>query len=124
MERAKGGDPSAATQIYWTSKTLGDNELKETALSLLKDHPTNIGKYYYHRFTSAPDSSKNGIDSAMWYMRIAVENWRSPFITDEQFKLQTDQHANSIALLRKNAESGNEDAVWMVDQLKAEGLLN
>ncbi|MDA1029531.1 MAG: hypothetical protein O3B41_10845 [Bacteroidetes bacterium] len=122
--QAEAGDPSAAYQVVWTAKMLDDAQLKEEALSRLKDHPTTIGKYFYHRFTAAPDSSKNGIDSAIWFMRVAIENWRSPFITDEQFKLQTDHHANSIAVLRKNAETGNVEAIWMVDQLKAEGLLN
>lgn len=122
--QAEAGDPSAAYQVAWTAKMLDDAELKEEALSLLKDHPTTIGKYFYHRMTSAPDSSKNGIDSAIWGMRVALENWRNPRSTDEEFKLQTANNARALATLRQNAEIGNEDAIWMVDQLKSEGLLN
>jgi len=124
IEQAAGGDPSAAAQIFWTAKMLGDAELKEKAVSLLRDHPTAIGKFYYQLFTSAPDSSKNGVDSALMHTRVAIENWRSPFASDAQFKLQTAQNANSITLLQQNAASGNEDTVWIVEQLKAEGLLD
>ena len=82
IEQAEGDDPSAAAQIFWTAKMLGDAELKEKAVSLLRDHPTPIEKFYYQLFTSAPDNSRNGVDSALMHTRVAIENLRSPFASD------------------------------------------
>ena len=54
---------------------------------------------------------------------MALENWRWPGSSDEEFAQQSAQHAKSIATLKENAALGIEDAIQIVEQLRSEGLM-
>lgn len=123
IARAEQGDPSAAFQLHMSARYTGQTLLVEKALDILKDSPTEVGKYYHYRATTPSDSSQNGRESAFRMMKVIIENWRNPHFTDKQFEAQTTQNNSSIALLLENATQGSEDAIWIVDRLKAEGYL-
>jgi hypothetical protein len=123
LERAENGDPYAAIQMGWISRSLNDATLNEKALSLLKTHQTAVGQYFYYLLTKNPGPSINRQPSALLYSRMALENWRWPGSSDEEFAQQSAQHAKSIATLKENAALGIEDAIQIVEQLRSEGLM-
>ncbi|NQV74230.1 hypothetical protein HQ496_14020 [bacterium] len=124
LERAENGDPYAAIQMGWISRSLNDATLNEKALSLLKTHQTAVGQYFYYLLTKNPGPSISRQPSALLYSRMALENWRWPGSSDEEFAQQSAKHAKSIATLKENAALGIEDAIQIVEQLRSEGLMD
>jgi hypothetical protein len=119
-QNARSGDPSAIMQLY----RIGQNHTGELdsneAIAMLRDHPSALARYYLDIWIEKRydwDSREGVLASA----RVSVENFLPPSLTEEQIASSTDSAKRQLNQLRNAADSGNADAVWVVEQLLAEG---
>jgi hypothetical protein len=119
-QRARSGDLFAIMNLYWTGRNHTGQIDANEALTMLKEHPSAMARYYEDMLVEKK-YDWNSREGVLLAARASAENWLSPAMTDEMRQSATESSQRMLNQLRIAANNGNEDAVWVLEQLLADG---
>ncbi len=119
--RAEGGDPSAMMQLFQFGKTRSRAKEMNRGAELLRAHPSAMAQYYLSVFVNhdLDFGSKEGI---LLSTRVAIENYPLVRLTPDQKQQRFESAQRQLTLLQQSATNGNEGSLWVIEQIKNEGL--
>jgi len=119
-QRARSGDPTAIMSLYKIGKNHTDEIDEGEALEMMKQHPSALARYYLQVVIEKRHElvSREGV---LLMARTLVENFIPPALTSEQRTEFIDGSRRRLKQLRFAANNGDEDAVWVLERLLAEG---
>jgi len=123
LEKAKENDLSAIFYVLQGSWFGADDSLTSRAQAMLRDHPSATAKMYVELLFDR-SVERGSREATLLYTGSALENWRPPQMEDAQFDEQSKRNEQQVATLLEQAAKGYEDAIWVLDQLKADGLID
>lgn len=117
--KAELGDPSSMLKLYYFGKTLTGGKDMASAIELLESHDTAVAKSILYHFIEhyEPLSPR---ESLLLLTQVAIENYRRPEQSTDDFAIQTANANRSLRKLENAANDGDEDSVWVISQIQRE----
>lgn len=115
---AESGNIFDLMAYYTTSQFAYDKTDSVRAAQMLSQHPSALAKW---SLTMQFKKDLNWYSKEVMLLRalISRENLLQPNLTDEYVNRITDYNNQFVASIREKAEQGEEDAIWVVEQLDA-----
>ncbi|GEM_PF-3462548 len=120
-KRAVKGEVSAMTQLFWAGRRVGDEDAMSQAISLLENH-TSLAAELCLIAVVRQTRKLTPRESSFYDSYFAIKNLRSPGVSDMTYSLTTNRRAQRVRLVKEKAADGVGDAIWVINQLEAEGL--
>ena len=117
-KQAEAGDLQAMFAMYMVAKAIPDRNVMEEALELLEQEGSATADFYLNSINKTVDPESR--EYLLIIARMTKENYRPSAMSDHQFELQTACLQGGEEWLRESAENGDENAIWVLEQLDAE----